>query len=99
MQTLPKYLRWIGWHLVYWFNPRPHDLADWILMVERLRTPWWKFRPHLFHLDENQRWEIWFEQADTYTRTMSLTLDVMVAQDDHRIVGLLIRDHQLGAPP
>ncbi len=90
-----KYLKWLGWVLYYIPQPRLKDLGTYITRMLRMRPPWWKFKPCMWHNDDGKQWEIYFEEEQSFTQQENLRIDVHRGFETNRIVGLTIWDEKL----
>lgn len=95
MSTPTRYARWILWSLYYLPQPRPRDLVRGITRIERLRKPWWKWRPNAWHNDDGKEWHITLSDESFYVRRMKLEVDAYITHDGERIVGFDVWDETL----
>jgi len=91
-----KYMRWAFWRVVYLFLRKPRDLTDWLTKSERIRPPWWQFRPNVWHNDDGRMWHVWLDNESAYTKSeQDLRVELHVGQETGRIVGFNVWDENL----
>ena len=94
MTKTVKWLFFLAWYL---FRQKPKDFAGYLKMLERRRSPWWKFRPCVYHNDDDKQWEIWFEDESSYGESRLWNVTVHVGQESGRVTGVLVCDEALVA--
>ncbi len=92
-----KVATWLFWRAVYLFDfRRPAIEYWWLVKSERLRSPWWKFRPNVFHNEPGKMHEVRLDNESSYTEARrTITVDVHVGHGSGRIVGFDIWDEDL----
>ena len=90
-----KYLKWLLWSSIYLFRPQPKTLVGLLYKLQRTRSPWWKFEPHVWHNEDYGAWEIYFEDEPYYVTRMTMLTDVRIGFDSGKIVGLNVFDDAL----
>jgi hypothetical protein len=86
------FLRWLFWRAYYLLPPYPRDLSGFLLFQRRTRCPWKKFKPYMYHSDNGEHWDVWFNDAMCYTKRVSLPVEIDVCNETGQIVGLTIFD-------
>ena len=93
-----KHLRWLFWNAAYVFLiPRPKSLHEALVRGERCRSPWWGFKPCVYHNEIGRYWEIWFEDEESYAEVGGL-LELRTlsrSSKDGRVTGIQISDEEL----
>ena len=94
---MTRYIRWFLWTLYYLpqRSTPPRDFAAWLKRTERTWAPWWKFKPYLYHSEEQREWHIAFANDMDYWETCTLTIEVGRSQETGRIVGMVLPDRVL----
>lgn len=99
MLRLNKYLKYLWWNIYYLFVPTK-DALSFVRKFERTDWPWRKFKPTIWKHKKLGFWQIYFEDAPDYTVTRkTITVDLHLALDDNRVVGLNIYTKDLQKPP
>ncbi len=101
-----KYFRWIFWHVVYFCQKRPgksiplSKLASALCRTERLKPPWWEFKPHVNQIVRGFReWEVLLANDMYYARTgQSLNCDLYISHGTGKIIGFCFSDEDLELP-
>jgi hypothetical protein len=90
-----KYIKWFFWKIWYLFIPESRDLLTYLIKLDRIRSPWWKFKPSMYHNDDGKEWEIWFEHEQGYTEKRTIQVEAVIGMDTGNIVGITIFDEVL----
>jgi len=91
-----KILRWVFWHIVYAVRPRPKEVEAYLACMNRLRSPWWRFKPSVYHNPDGKMWHVYLDNESTYTVPhRCFRVDLHVGEKSGRIVGLDIWDESL----
>ena len=89
-------IRWLFWRIIYLVRPIPRDLIAVLRRGERLRPPWWRFSPYLFHNHEGAMWQVYLKDEPSYPQPhQCLQVELHRSQDDGRIVGFNVFDENL----
>lgn len=93
-----KTMRWLFWRVVYLFRPQPKELLPYLLRGERLRPPWWKFEPYVWHNPDGMMWHVYLADERSYTRPdQTLRVELHIGEESGRVVGFNVFDESLAA--
>ena len=93
-----KMLCWIFWHVVYAVRPRPKEPAAYLVRADRLRSPWWKFKPTVYYNPDGRMWHVYLDNESSHTRpSRGLFIELHIGQESGKVVGLNIWDESLRA--
>ena len=92
-----RFTAWLFWTVAYAFRSRPVDLGAVLLKGQRCWWPRERFRPHVWHNDVGQLWDIWFTDERPHTEHRMRDVDVHIGMESGDIVGLTVRDKTLSS--
>jgi hypothetical protein len=92
---MSKTIIWMFWNVAYLFRPKPTTLMQYVQKGMRTRSPWWKFKPNVWHNRDGKQWHITFEDERNHTKEGSLKCRVHIGVESKRIVGLTVYDETL----
>lgn len=89
-------VKWMFWRTVYLFRRCPKALRSYIVRGQRCRSPWWKFRPSVFHNHDGKMWHIYLTDEESYTRSPDhLLVKLHIGGTSGNIVGFDVFDESL----
>jgi hypothetical protein len=88
---LLKHIRSLLWRLYYKIFPVKH-LEEVVKHYDRTTSPYWKFKPFVYHNKDGKFWEILFKDTDYYASTEKIDCVVYREDETLRIVGIKIKD-------
>ena len=95
MGKLFAYLRWAFWTVVYLLRPAPKTFDGRIKRTLRCWSPWWKFKPHVYHNRDGKMWSISLAEDRCWVERRRLPVEVCYSVETGRIVGLKVFDEFL----
>lgn len=90
-----KTLRWLFWWTTYKFRRQPRTLQGWLKRTERCRSPYWKFKPYVWHNDPGKMWEVSLVSDRCHNMRAQITVDAGFSMDTGEVVELKIWDSEL----
>lgn len=89
-------VQWMFWKTVYFMRRRPTTIEAVCVRAFRCRSPWWKFRPVVYHNDDGRMWHVYFTDERSYTDTRRrLSVQCHIGEESGDIVGFNVFDEAL----